>query len=244
MNCSLVEQCSFFRVFFRGQCLIYYNTCHRGLYTVVSGSGQQNADRRQQGLRAHDVLFLWLRQKQALGKLFMHRGQQSREGDWRCHTARSRDTLKKKRPTRIHPKTLLNSHFICTKAPAPRCLGLVVVPVLPHELVTPRCTHWMRCGGSDHISQLLRSHMDSSRNTLCGPPWGSAPRVMGETRPRGPCSWLHFSTWEKSGKILERGLVFNMSYVTLSFSSVGCFSIRGTLCSTLGKSLPTHSWSH
>lgn len=35
MNCSLVEQCSFFRVFSRRQCLIYYNTCHRGPSPVV-----------------------------------------------------------------------------------------------------------------------------------------------------------------------------------------------------------------
>lgn len=41
MNCSLVEQCSFFRVFFRGQWLMYYNTCHRGLYTVVSAQASR-----------------------------------------------------------------------------------------------------------------------------------------------------------------------------------------------------------
>lgn len=49
MNCPLVEQCSFFRVFFGGQWLMHCDTYHRGLYTVVSGSGPQNADRPQQG---------------------------------------------------------------------------------------------------------------------------------------------------------------------------------------------------
>ena len=121
-------------------------------------SGQQKADRRQRGLRARDVLFLRLCQKQALGKLFMHRGQQSREGDWRCHTVRSCDTLKK-RPTRIHPKTLLNSHFICMRTPAPRHLGLVAVPALPLGVMRPWGTHRTRCCGSDHIPQLLRSHV-------------------------------------------------------------------------------------
>lgn len=110
-------------------------------------------------------------------------------------TQRDHVTHLKKRPTRIHPKTLLNSHFICMGAPAPRHLRLVAVPGLPHGLVRPGHTHWMRCGGRDHISQLLRSHTEPSRSTLQTPhqelhlsqmhldgvfsPWGAAhPRAQ------------------------------------------------------------------
>lgn len=94
------------------------------------------------GPRARDALFLGLRQKQALGKLFMHGAQQSRDGDWRCHTARSCDTLRK-RTTRIHPETLLNSHFICMSVPAARAPRTVaatatsVVPRGPRDCGTP-----------------------------------------------------------------------------------------------------------
>lgn len=86
------------------------------------------------GPRARDALCLWLCQKQALGKLFMHRAQQSGDGDRRCHTARSCDTVGKG-TTRIHPETLLNSHFVCMSVPAaraPRTMAAMAACAVPH----------------------------------------------------------------------------------------------------------------
>lgn len=193
-----------------------------GLYTVVSGSGRQNAERQQQGLRAHDVLFLLPRQKQALGKLFMHRSPQSGAGDWRCHTARSCDTLKKQ--ANMHsPQDIVKLPFYLhggTRTKAPRARGC---SWLPHGLVRPGHTHWIRCGGRDHISQLLRSYTEHSRSTLqtpplpprpaplsdvpgwglfslgCGPPQGSAPRVMGPDLTQGPLLLASLFHLEKMG---------------------------------------------
>lgn len=173
---------------------------------------------------AGHALFLRLRQKQALGKLLMHRDPQSGDGDRRCHTARSCDTLKKRDSTHS-PRDIVKLPFYLHDGPRTKALSYCHRPGTPWR-------HRMRCGGSDRTSSPLRSlvevFQEHPADSLTEPvpqdtPWGvccslgvADPGLSSEARrdqtQRAPSVGLTFTF--RKGRSL-----FNTSYVTLSFSS-------------------------
>lgn len=90
MNCSLVEQCSFFRVLFGGQCLIYYNM-PPGPHAAGSGRAHRMPmPTTRPAPRPRSPA----RPKAGTAKAAHAQRPPSRAGGWPCHTATSRDSLK------------------------------------------------------------------------------------------------------------------------------------------------------